>query len=1055
MRPISLTMKAFGSYAQEVTVEFKEIGSGLYLITGDTGAGKTTIFDAIVFALFGQASGKTRDAKMMHSDYVGRDTETEVVFQFEHGGELHKVSRRIRFIKNRATGEYKEYKIEGDYWEAGKGVINNPSEITKRIEEQIGLNVEQFRKIVMLAQGEFRRFLDSKEDERGQILKQLFDFDVYTRYQNWVEDTFASLEQKRSQYVMERATIMGAFLMPDHLGEEEKAQYAADNPYLLQCLEELVSQDETLVFMAKEEKEKQEKAVEELALQIQKAKNDNKTLQEFFAAGKEVEELIEQKDHYAELDKAVKRSSIALHRVNPLEHVYEDKKKTLEDLKSLILDLEEKESKQILLVQEAEKKVETAHETDEKLRNLIHQVQILTDSLPAYQELEKLQKSKELLGVQLKQCENEIQLLQGKLEKGENHLLHIEKELEELLGVEGEAAEARYCYEEAKKKAEKFGGERGIKKDFTQILQKERELKSEKEAYLLQIKKTQKARELYDRHYGAFLENQAGHLAEKLKADIEETQGAYCPVCHTFHSCIPKQGFAENSETASTENMVNEAKKAFEKEEEIRLKIESQCKTGEQLLKNQKASLLQNVKDLFEQEICWEELVLGQFLERKEAQLREDVFKAKERYEKATRKQMQKVRLGEEKQELKKCVETKKEQLKTLESESEKGKIEFIKTETAIEEKRKGLSYSDKETAIAEKEKFAKEKETLERVISLAEQEKSEKQQKLSELSGRLTASREQLPNAIQEEGNARDEFYKAIAANAFEDYNEYMRALPKDGERWIDRNSQAILDYQTKRKLAEATFERCKREANGLEYQEIKKLEEEQKKEQEKKKQLEERFVQNSSARDSHRKTLLAIDDIQNSLKQTESVSKRLQRLARITNGTLGEGGRYSFERYVMGASFREILEAANIRLLIMSNGRYELKHTTEGKRKNAQSGLGILVYDNGTGKTREANSISGGESFQVSMALALGLSDVVQRHAGGYQIEAMFIDEGFGSLSDEALDQAIQVLNQLSDDKKQVGIISHVARLEELIGRKIIVQSDAKKGSSIKLCL
>ena len=185
--------------------------------------------------------------------------------------------------------------------------------------------------------------------------------------------------------------------------------------------------------------------------------------------------------------------------------------------------------------------------------------------------------------------------------------------------------------------------------------------------------------------------------------------------------------------------------------------------------------------------------------------------------------------------------------------------------------------------------------------------------------------------------------------------------------------------------------------------------------------------------------------------LAQTEPQWQRISRLSDLASGINTDGGKVSFDRYVMGAVFREILQMANIRLDIMSGGKYRLEHQTRASRKNAKAGLDISVWDQTTGKSRDAGSLSGGESFFTSLALALGLSDVVQNHAGGKKLDALFIDEGFGSLSDDVLDKALTVLNQLTEGNRLVGLISHVDRLSESIPQKLVVTNNGH-GSTVR---
>ncbi|MDO4741381.1 MAG: SbcC/MukB-like Walker B domain-containing protein, partial [Eubacteriales bacterium] len=186
--------------------------------------------------------------------------------------------------------------------------------------------------------------------------------------------------------------------------------------------------------------------------------------------------------------------------------------------------------------------------------------------------------------------------------------------------------------------------------------------------------------------------------------------------------------------------------------------------------------------------------------------------------------------------------------------------------------------------------------------------------------------------------------------------------------------------------------------------------------------------------------------------LARTDGAYERLRKLADLASGRAGDDVVWSFDKFAMTEFFCEILEAANEHLAVMSGGKYSLVHQVKGERKNSAAGLNIEIRDAFTGEQRKTASLSGGESFQVSMALALGLSGTVQAHAGGQRVDAMFIDEGFGSLDERVLENAVQVLDRLAGDTRQIGVISHVAKLEECIPQKIVVRS-GKSGSSLRI--
>ena len=273
-----------------------------------------------------------------------------------------------------------------------------------------------------------------------------------------------------------------------------------------------------------------------------------------------------------------------------------------------------------------------------------------------------------------------------------------------------------------------------------------------------------------------------------------------------------------------------------------------------------------------------------------------------------------------------------------------------------------------------------------------------------------------------------------------------------QDAEAWLRSERAALSEHEMGKSSARQTIETRQAQTRGKEPVDLEALEEERSALTLRHTELTDACTGQDALVRHHRSVLEKASELRQSLSDSDRAWKRLDLLANLAGGASSESGKLSFDRYVMGTMFREILEMANRRMELMSGGRYELVHRVGADRRNAKAGLEIEVLDNDTGLQRPSGSLSGGESFFTSLALALGLSDVVQNHAGGRQMDALFIDEGFGSLSDDVLDRALDVLNQLTEGDRLVGIISHVDRLDESIPQKIRVRH-GEKGSSLTL--
>ena len=293
------------------------------------------------------------------------------------------------------------------------------------------------------------------------------------------------------------------------------------------------------------------------------------------------------------------------------------------------------------------------------------------------------------------------------------------------------------------------------------------------------------------------------------------------------------------------------------------------------------------------------------------------------------------------------------------------------------------------------------------------------------------------------------------LGENGFSALEEVDQALvplgTQTGEDWLKERQDILTEYRHSLVDTQSRIQELSRQTEGLAYTELTELQQKIDQTVEEYQALDTAYIKLTQLMENHLSVIERVSQAKAALEETEAAWNRLDLLADLAVGVSGDGGKLSFDRYVMGAVFQEILEMANRRLNIMSGGKYELIHQISADRKNAKAGLEVEVLDMATGKQRNSRSLSGGESFLVSLSLALGLSDVVQNHAGGQRLDALFIDEGFGSLDGNTLDTALDVLNQLTEGNCMVGIISHVSRLEESIPQKIRVKN-SERGSSLR---
>lgn len=932
MRPLKLTMTAFGPYAGKTEIDFRELNQGVYLITGDTGAGKTTIFDAIVFALYGEGSGSGRSSEMFHSDYVDKFTDTEVELLFSCRRKEYRVNRSIHYKKRRTDQSVGSISKQAALYEEGELPVEKETAVNARITEIIGLDEKQFRQIVMLAQGEFRKFLEAKSDVREQILGKLFDNSCYTDFQNRLKSAAELLGKERMSLEQE---------LSFYLGEEENAELLA------RSIEELEKRKNALETAIAEENILLEKLQEKQTA----AKRQNERKAERERTDQEIASVDEQ-----------------LQKIRSFQEGLEEKagelKKQIPKLDSLKLQIRE---------------IQTGLTDYSRLEELIETQKTLLKNLEFLEEKRNKAKEKE------ERCLEELERTESARKSLNDIELQIAKQEHEL---EKQTLRVRQLTE--------------LSERIDRLLQQEQDLKKEQGQWAKQQRRAEKAFEDYLIKNRKFLAAQAGILAQNLKKQIEQHETGVCPVCRTEIGKEKISEFAQVLEEIVTQEAVEQAGKAAQIEQERSSEQAKNCEVQKNMTESGKKEAQNIAAELFEKEILWENLAKSEVLSEKIRFEEELCVKIRENLEQFCERLTEKKRLE---QRLEKITEYKDAMSKFLE-ESIQAKAELEKryavNQKEQEELKKKLLFASMDQAEDRLTLLMKEQKYLE--TQTEENETALK--RCYEESSRLQGSREAL---LRQKNLIRESMTEAETKDPWlQDYG--MELIPL-------QQFQCAIDEKTVQKKS---MEK-EREQNLI-------------------------LLENKSS--SYEK----VKKLQMQLEDSRSAYETLWKLSAVANGQSGEGGKYSFSRYVLGEFFEEILKQANGHLSRMTGGKYELIRKQEAGRKNESAGLGMVVFDAYTGESRETASLSGGESFQVSLSLALGLSDVVRSKSAGYTLDTMFIDEGFGSLDEQSLEQAMEVLYEISGDSRQIGIISHVGKLSENISQKIVVKR-SPKGSSVHI--
>ena len=924
MKPLKLTMSAFGSYAGKNVIDFTGQQQGIFLITGDTGAGKTTIFDAITYALYNQTSGGERNGNMMCSQYARPETETYVELEFLYRGQTYRVRRNpdYKITKTLKNGKIREQKVphsveltlpDGTVFPEKKNATD------AKIIEILGLTADQFSQIVMIAQGDFLKLLYTKSDERKMIFSKLFRTDIYWK----IQENLRRKSMEMDERIQEN----------DRAFEQEKSRIIPLPESEELPLDELVERLRERLKDALKEQNLRRANVEELNKKITKYEEINKlfrSLEKIRQTGKELEaRQAESKERRQQIENARKADKVLVAEQQNLrqqQEVEQSAQAIAKMTETLANDQEMFESLKTQLQESEAKQKREAADSQKKML-------ALEQSFPSYEALQNARSEEQ----------------------------QAKKVWEDL----GKTSEESFHKKEA-----------GIAALKEQQKQQEQVVEQTKKNWEQTSLGASESAKHYEHMYEAFLKEQAGILAENLSA------GCPCPVCGSTVHPDP----AKLSDHAVTELEVEQAKKTRAAAEEKR--------------------------DLayaaFEAEKT-EKQKLAQAVEKEEAD-----FVLAQTIAKQQRK------------------------------EAEQNYVSLQKIAEQIREKLVYPSFAEA------KKQYA----AMQKALAAAEQEIERKRQKVSELAeamntlkGQKLAEEENQKTAKKLAAKTEKEYAKLLEKSGFVSEETYHLAiLPERSRSKLEREEKEYesqcLRQQSEQKLLE-------KQVSGKTYTDTTELNEQLKAEKQALKEAEKTYMELHTAYENDRSVLQNCAVYLEKGKKLESEDQVIKSLSKTANGRLSGSAKIDFETYIQRQYFKQIIHEANKRLLTMSNHQFILKLKEEANTgRKTNEGLDLSVYSLVTDSERDVKTLSGGESFLAALAMALGLSDIVERSAGAIHPDMMFIDEGFGSLDAQSRQQAIEVLGELAGDSRMVGIISHVTELKEQIDRKLVV-SRTDKGS------
>jgi DNA repair protein SbcC/Rad50 len=1031
MKPLQLVMQAFGPYARRETIDFRSLGNRtMFVISGKTGSGKTTIFDGISYAIYGKASGEDRSPTELRSQFANNEDITEVELIFSLRGRSYRIWRSPQQDKKKARGDgYTTINARSElyvYDEDGKEQLlaANVREVDEKIKGLIQLDANQFRQILMIPQGEFRKLLTSDSKDKELILQRLFHTELYKTIQEKLKSEADDLKKSVETAIEERTRELHRI----HSEENEELQsLLLENPLNDHQILQLLSPQ--IERMGKKEKELHQKyeKVQENRDVLQKDLAEAKGLVEQYdlqdKLRKQKESLLTLKPEIEAIDQNILLAQRASRLLQQDEYCHK-LNRNLNELKSQFANLTEKKqeiSEKLMAAKETlteEAKKENLREEASKRVTQLENMEKDIDSLDALMKdtdevKERYEKQQEMVKKQSEQIAflqkglktREKRLEEG--EKGQEELFQLEKTLQEKLSLFDEINEIQKMYHKLK---------------HVQIQHEKRREQYRKLQY--QMQDASETLTFLEKKWNSA---QAALLARGLSDEVP------CPVCGSEHHPMP----AVEVDSLPSEEDLKEAKgkqQELEREEKELSLVIAQEETKME-------SIQEQIDDIFKK-------ISEKDRDFDQIENEDTIYK-----------------MTKEIDSLKQSITAKQkdiEQLKAMKEEVRKGRNKLEELEVSRGKNQETLQelntlFHTKNTRLEKvKESIPKELRTKDRFLQVIQEEK----QGLKELKAAFESAQKQyyeltnlesvkesqvkdkkshIEKVHSEMKTEREAFLALLTEQGFSHYKAFQEA--KKSEADIMVLQQKVKKFGEDLRSVSDRLSDIDQLLKDKQLPDVKGIEDNITQVTQELKVVNDELNRVMTNKKENMLILARVTAINEGIKHLESSYQVVGHLAEVARGQ--NANRITFERYVLASFLEDILQVANERLIKMTSGRYQLIRKTDRSKGNVQSGLELLVFDQYTGQERHVKTLSGGESFKASLALALGLADVVQQYAGGVSLETMFIDEGFGTLDPESLDHAIEALMDIQSSGRLVGLISHVPELKERIDARLEVIS------------
>lgn len=997
MMPINLTLSAFGPYPDTITIDFESFQEdGLFLITGPTGSGKTMIFDAMIFALYGKTSGQIRQTDSLRCDHALNEIPTFVEFSFSLHQQNYTIKRNPKYyLEGKKTPKQPSALLTLPDGKMVEGI----KEVNQKMISLLGVDDQQFKQICMIAQGEFTKLIMASSDEREKVLRELFHSETYQKLEEKLKVHLKVYQDKYDLLLNKRQDLMQELQVEDH--------------------QEYLSKQTKLIASQQKEYDDLKKDLDQKKQQLQLYRLQNQRLIQLKDLKQQFQDLKKQENDYQKLNKTVD----TLKKAQETNYLYISYIKQQKKLQTLKLNQEDF-LKQLKKLEKdyQEKKVQAnsldyKQQTKEKLQNQIQETKQLINQIYQYQnDYQNLQTLKQ----QYRMLDEEHKLFLKKKEKFENGLQRDQERIQSEQQVQSK-------YELIKQQFVRLN-EQKVKvhqlSDYYDQILKLNENKSDlQEEYTVVEKQVDHKKMQYNQMEKLYFRKQAGIFALQLKEDQP------CPICGSLHHPHPAQ---IEKEDITKEKLDQQAKKVKQQEhrlQDILQKI---------LLSNQKKEMLVKQTKQLSSELNIQEEISKEIFIKELDHLSKDEKRMKKEY----------LELQDELkyiQKLKKSVALSLKDMSTYESKELKQAQSLENIQVQIHQLSGKLNDSLRQYEIGEVNKnyqqVQKEYRQLSLEIETIQQDYEKVKNKYLEIKTKISSLNQQIIQEQEIYDELDNKYHTAL--DAFINEEEFLNLKTQINQ--ISILEKKYQDYLISLKSLNEQIISLENEVKDSTYVDLSSLSETIK---EVNQQLREKNDDLEKLKIDYSLKEKMIKDIQKINQQLEKDEDTYQRYLDLYNLASGKNNaRVSIERYVLATYFENMLIYANVIMKQLSQGRYQLLRKDYAGKGRSQQGLELDVFDQESGNIRSIKTLSGGESFKAALSLALGLSRMVQDYAGGIELNTLFIDEGFGSLDSQSLDQAMNCLMELHHENKLIGIISHVSDLKDRIERQLVVERKQKQ--------